>query len=238
MKSTGIPIPTLRRLPLYYRRLKTAVLNGEEFISSLELGRAAAATPEQVRKDLSFLSSQGRSRVGYQAQKLAAVIEDYLGLMNDKEAILAGAGNLGRAMALYPGFAQYGLRIVVLFDNDPQKVGVNVGNIQVLPVEKLSNLVDRMKIRIGILTTSAEAAQEVAEAMVAGGIKAIWNFTPVRLNVPKDVMVRNVDLTPELAVISHYIKSLGMHGLEEESLEGLNTISAAGFWDSHQDYGL
>ncbi|MEN6408306.1 MAG: redox-sensing transcriptional repressor Rex [Anaerolineaceae bacterium] len=228
MKNSGIPIPTLRRLPLYYRRLRSAVDAGETYVSSAELGHATGATPEQVRKDLSYLDSQGRSRMGYSAEALAAQIEDTLGLVKDKEAVLVGAGRLGQALALYPGFSEFGLKIIVLFDNDPDKIGSPVGTLEVLPVEKLTNLVERMKIRIGILTTPREAAQAVAQQMVAGGIKAIWNFTATRLDVPPDVMVRNVDLSPEVAVLSHYIKSLSVSAhtgnpptvlLEDNSLE-------------------
>jgi len=198
MKSLGIPIPTLRRLPLYYQQLLQAHRNGEEYVSSVELGKATGSAPEQVRKDLSFLTGQGKSRVGYETKKLAEIIEDYLGLMDDKEAVLVGAGNLGHALALYQGFAQYGFRIVVLFDNDPMKVNGKVGELKVLPVEKLTNLVERMGIRIGIITTPPQPAQEIAEMMIAGGIKAIWNFSTAHLVVPEDVLVRNVDLSLEL----------------------------------------
>jgi redox-sensing transcriptional repressor len=210
MKSLGIPIPTLRRLPLYYQQLLQAHRNGEEYVSSVELGKATGSAPEQVRKDLSFLTGQGKSRVGYETKKLAEIIEDYLGLMDDKEAVLVGAGNLGHALALYQGFAQYGFRIVVLFDNDPMKVNGKVGELKVLPVEKLTNLVERMGIRIGIITTPPQPAQEIAEMMIAGGIKAIWNFSTAHLVVPEDVLVRNVDLSLELAVISHYINGLSV----------------------------
>lgn len=210
MKPVGIPIPTLYRLPIYYHCLMAAIQEGEEFVSSLELGQVAGANPEQVRKDLGFLEGQGRSRVGYDARKLAATIEDYLGLMNDKEAVLVGAGNLGRALAMYD-FTRYGLKIVVLFDKDPQKIGKKVGDLHVLSVQKLGNLAKRMGIRIGIITTPPGSAQEVADIMVANGIKAIWNFSTLRLKVPSDVMVRNVDLSSELVIISQYIKSLGLH---------------------------
>jgi len=210
MKSLGIPIPTLRRLPLYYQQLLQAHRNGEEYVSSVELGKATGSAPEQVRKDLSFLTGQGKSRVGYETKKLAEIIEDYLGLMDDKEAVLVGAGNLGHALALYQGFAQCGFRIVVLFDNDPMKVNGKVGELKVLPVEKLTNLVERMGIRIGIITTPPQPAQEIAEMMIAGGIKAIWNFSTAHLVVPEDVLVRNVDLSLELAVISHYINGLSV----------------------------
>jgi redox-sensing transcriptional repressor len=192
------------------------VQRGQEYVSSQELGDVSGGAPEQVRKDLSYLESQGRSRVGYHARRLATVIEDFLGLMNDKEAVLVGAGNLGRALSLYPDFSKYGLKIVVLFDNDPEKVGKKVGDKYVLPVEKMGNLVSRMGIRIGIITTPPSSAQEVADAMTANGIKAIWNFSTLRVKVPEDVMVRNVDLSLELVMISQYIKSLGLHHLDAD----------------------
>ena len=214
MKPTEISIPTLRRLPLYYQRLLDAVKNGEEFTSSSSLGRAAGATAEQVRKDLSYLAGQGRSRVGYESRKLAEIIADHLGLMNEKEAVLVGAGNLGRALALYPGFARYGLKIIALFDSDPKKVGDQIGNLQVQPATKMGDYIRLNKIRVGILTTPAEAANEVAQILVSSGIKAIWNFTVTRLLVPKEVMVRNVDLSPELAVISYFIKNIDTQSID------------------------
>ena len=157
MKSLGIPIPTLHRLSLYYQQLLITLNKGQEHISSVELGKATGSAPEQVRKDLSFLTGQGKSRVGYETKKLAGIIEDYLGLMDDKKAVLVGAGNLGHALASYPGFSRYGVRIVVLFDNDPMKVGGAVGDLKILPVDKLTNLVERMQIRIGIITTPQPA---------------------------------------------------------------------------------
>ncbi len=223
MKPVSIPIPTMYRLPMYYHCLKAAIQEGEEFVSSIELGQVSGATPEQVRKDLGFLEGQGRSRVGYDARKLATTIEDYLGLMNDKEAVLVGAGNLGRALALYD-FSRLGLKIVILFDRDPQKIGTKVGDLHVLPVEKLGNLVRRMRIRIGIVTTPPGSAQQVADEMVANGIKAIWNFSTLRLKVPADVMVRNVDLSSELVIISQYIKSLELHN-QDGSLKHKNDKS-------------
>lgn len=207
MQNPEIPLPSLRRLLIYYRHFKTASQAGLDYISSIELAWAADTTPEQVRKDFSFLPSQGRSRVGYPTQKFVAIIEDYLDLVNDKEAVLVGAGNLGQALALYPGFKQYGLRIVVLFDNDPDKIGTRVGDLRILPVENLVNLVDRMMIRIGIITTPADVAQKVADSMIRAGIKAIWNFSPARPKVPEDVLVRNMDLSSDLIVLSHYIQN-------------------------------
>lgn len=208
MKLSGIPIPTLRRLPVYYQQLLIVLGEGKKFISSEDLGKACGSAPEQVRKDLSILAGQGRSRVGYDIKDLANSIEEYLGLMNDKMAVLVGVGNLGKALALYQGFNQYGLRIEYLFDIDSKKIGQKVGSLQILPIDQLPELVKNLKIRIGIITTPPEAAQTVADAMVASDIQAIWNFSTLHLNVPKEVLVRDVDLSLELAVISHYISNL------------------------------
>lgn len=203
-----IPAPTLNRLPIYYRRLLDAIGEGAATVSSAELGRSAGVPPAQVRKDFSYLSQKGRPGVGYDARALASHLETFLGLVNAKDAVLAGAGNLGRALALYPGFPAYGLRIVVLFDNDPDKVGQEVGGRTVIHVDEMGDLVRRRKIRIGIITTPEAVAQEVADAMVEAGIKAIWNFAPQSLEVPGDVLVKNEDLAAELAVLSHHVKRL------------------------------
>lgn len=208
MKSFDIPIPTLRRLPLYYQHLLAARARGEEIISSVDLGNATGSAAEQVRKDLSFLSGQGKSRVGYDINTLISIIETYLGLMLHKEAVIVGAGNLGHALALYPGFAQYGLKILVLFDNDPKKIGEKVGKLNILPTDELPDFIKNNHIRIAILTTPPDPAKEIAPLLIENGIKAIWNFSTAHLTVPEDVLVRNVDLSLELGVISHYISGL------------------------------
>jgi len=204
-RKTGIARPSLHRLPIYYRRLRQAIEEGVEYISSEELGQSADVPGSQVRKDLSYLAEYGRPGVGYEARSLAALLEEFLGLVNDKEAVLVGIGNLGRALALYPGFRRYGLQIVALFDSEPSKFGQLVGEREILPVSKLTDVVRRLNILMGIITVPAEAAQEVANMMVAGGIQVIWNFAPCKLEVPESVLVKNEDLAVELATLSHHI---------------------------------
>jgi redox-sensing transcriptional repressor len=203
--ESGIPMPSLRRLPLYYRRLVEGLEQGEEIISSEALAWAAEVSAAQVRKDLSYLEEYGRPGVGYDVESLAAYLEDYLGLVNDKEAALAGVGNLGRALALYPGFVRYGLQIVALFDNDPAKIGQKVGDHQILPIEKMTDLLQRLHIQIGIIAAPAGAAQKIADQMLEGGVQVIWNFAPARLVTPAGVIVKNEDLAAELATLSHNI---------------------------------
>lgn len=211
----GLPNPTLRRLPLYYRRLAQALDEGTACLSSAELAQSADVSEAQVRKDLSYLDMYGRAGVGYDVKQMAAFLEEFLGLVNDKEAVLAGMGNLGRALAQFPGFDRYGLKIIACFDSDPAKIGQQVGECEILPVDKLSSLAQRLHIQMGIIAVPAESAQGVADLMVQGGIRAIWNFAPLRLNVPGDVIVKNEDLAAELATLSHLIERQKMHRVEE-----------------------
>ncbi len=201
----SIPLPSLRRLPVYYRRLQRAISDQQTVISSQELGESAGVPAAQVRKDLSHVGEFGRPGVGYDVSGLTVCLEEFLGLVNDKEAVLVGVGNLGRALASYPGFEQYGLRIVALFDADPAKVGQHVAGRQVLAVSKLGDLARRLHIQMGIIAVPRDAAQDVAEAMVDGGIRVIWNFAPVSLQVPDGVLLKNEDLAAELATLSHHI---------------------------------
>lgn len=204
-RPAGIPAPSLRRLPVYYRRLLQALEESRTSVSSKELGDAAGAPDAQVRKDLGYLSYEGRPGVGYDARLLAACLEEFLGLANDKDAVLVGLGSLGRALACYPGFERYGLHILAIFDSDPAKQGRLPDGRQVFPVEKLTDLVRRLQVRIGILTVPEAAAQAVADALIAGGVQVIWNFASCRLNVQQDVLVKNEDLAAELATLSHHI---------------------------------
>lgn len=205
----GIPRPSLSRLPLYYRFLVRASEEGRSVVSSEEMGQALRLPAAQIRKDLSYLREFGRPGVGYPVGDLLASLEEFLGLANDKEAVLVGAGRLGQALASYPGFAAYGLRIVALFDCDPAKIGQEVAGRTVFPMTKLANLVERLHIQMGVITVPGQAAQEVADAMVAAGITAIWNFAPVRIHVPEGIWVENEDLASRLATLSYHIARRG-----------------------------
>ncbi|MBN2046422.1 MAG: redox-sensing transcriptional repressor Rex [Anaerolineaceae bacterium] len=219
MTTTGIPAPTLRRLPMYYRELKRAAESGICCMNSKELGDALSIPSTQVRKDLSYLPEQGRAGVGYSTVQLAAYIESYLGFVNDKEAVLVGVGNLGSALVAYPGFEPYGLKIHALFDDDADKIGTIINGKEVLSVAKLTNLVQRMKIRIGIICTPRDAAQEIANQMIAGGIIAIWNFAPVSLKVPELVYVVNENLATEFAMLSYHVQKFKVANLLKDEAE-------------------
>lgn len=201
----AIPLPSLRRLPFYYRRLVQALDEGATVVSSEELGASAGVAGAQARRDLSYIDEEGRPGIGYDARALASRLEEFLGLTNNKEAVLVGVGNLGRALASYVGFARYGLHIVALFDRDPAKIGMTVAKKTVLPVSALAERVSRLHVQMGIITVPSTAAQGVADALVAGGVRAIWNFAPCRLVLPDSVLVKNEDLAAELATLSYHI---------------------------------
>jgi redox-sensing transcriptional repressor len=203
--NPNVPRPSVMRLPHYYRRLLQAIRDGQRIISSQELGEEVGVPAAQARRDLSYLGEAGRPGVGYNVQELAARLEQFLGLTEVKEAVLVGTGNLGRALASYPGFARYRLHIAALFDRDPAKLGTRIGLLQVYPMEELAPFVRERGIKIGILAVPAPPAQAIAEQMAEAGIRAIWNFAPVSLQLPPTVMVFNEDLAARLATVSYYI---------------------------------
>jgi redox-sensing transcriptional repressor len=153
----------------------------------------------QVRKDLQYTGIIGKPGAGYSVLELLRAIETFLGWNNVNEAFLVGAGNLGSALLGHERFSKFGLRIVGAFDSDPNKIGHSIHKREVLPLQKMAGLARRMSIHLGIITTPPDAAQAVADEMVMGGIEAIWNFAPVKLEVPKFIFVRNEDLYTSLA---------------------------------------
>lgn len=201
MQYHSLPMQTLRRLPVYLKYLQS--LAGVQNISSVGIADALGFNTVQVRKDLALVSSGGRPRTGYVVRDLTADIESYLGYDDITSAVLVGAGELGRALLSYKGFAQYGLDIVAAFDIHPPKAGVH--GKQVLPAEKLAGLCRRMNIKIGIITVPAAAAQGVCDSLVAGGILAIWNFAPVRLSAPPHILIQSENMAASLALLSKHL---------------------------------
>jgi redox-sensing transcriptional repressor len=198
----SIPEASLRRLPVYYHLLNEMAATGISAVSCSVIGRALNLDPTQVRKDIEAAGVIGKPKVGYTIASLIHGIEDFLGWNNTKEAFLAGAGSLGSALLGYEKFRQFGLNIVAAFDTDPYKVGEPIHGKEILHMEKLPDLARRMHIHLGVIATPAVAAQSVADRMVEGGIRAIWNFAPAHLRVPEFVILQNEDLYPSLASLS------------------------------------
>ncbi len=195
-------VPTLRRLASYYHCLKQLEGTGRDTVSCTHIAEMLMLDATQVRKDIETTGLVGKPKVGYSVRPLIEAIEAFLGWDRLSDAFLVGAGNLGAALMGYTRFSRYGLSIVAAFDIAPGKIGQRVHGREVLPLDKLTNLARRMHVAVGIITTPPEVAQTVANLMVAGGIRAIWNFAPVTLDVPKDVIVENVSLASSLAVLS------------------------------------
>lgn len=202
--SGRIPDATVTRLPLYRRSLIELVNQHVSTVSSEQLAEMAGVNAAKVRKDLSFLGTHGTRGVGYEVHNLLAEIESTLGLHQESVVVIVGMGNLGQALANYGGFRQRGFPVVGLFDADRRKVGTELGGLSIQPVSELPAAVARLGAAIGIIATPAAAAQEVADVLVAAGVRSILNFAPVVLNVPAEIPVRKVDLATELQILSFY----------------------------------
>ena len=204
-KNESLPLPTIRRYPIYLRAIQKMMARGDLHISSAVLADELGLDPVLTRKDLAMAGIPGKPRRGYPAKELLDAITRALGWDNVTDAVLIGVGSLGQALLGYSGFEEQSLRIAMAFDTDPKKIHQSFHGIKVRPMEDLKRLVRRMKIKLGILTVPAIAAQTGADQLVPAGIKGIWNFSPIQLSVPSGVVVQNVDLAQSLAVLSHTI---------------------------------
>lgn len=199
-----IPEATVVRLPVYQRLLAELLRAGEPTVSSEQLAVLARVNAAKVRKDLSLLGSFGTRGTGYDVAFLIAQIERALGLGLDWPVAIVGIGNLGRALVNSEGFSSHGFRVVALFDADRSVVGQVVGPAVVRHIEQLPEVAAELHPSIGVIATPATAAQEVADALVDAGVGAILNFAPRVLTAPPDVLLRYVDLSIELQVMSFY----------------------------------
>ena len=197
---------TLKRLPLYLHYLKDLKKKGEHTFSASQLAKSLNVHHTQIRKDLAITGLRGIPKVGHRVVDGIAAIEEFLNWNNTTDAFLVGVGNLGASLAGYTGFQKTGIKIVAAFDNDPAKIGKKAHGVEVLPTNKLSDLLTRMKVRIGIICTPPEVAQEVADTMVDNGIMAIWNFAPINLNLPDDIIIENTDVFTSLSILSRRLK--------------------------------
>ncbi|MCK9302060.1 MAG: redox-sensing transcriptional repressor Rex [Bacteroidales bacterium] len=202
-KPTAIMKATLQRMPLYYNYLIDRAKDGDIYASSTSIAQSLRLTPIQVRKDLACVSqNSGKPRMGFEIITLLKDIEIILGYNNVDNAVLVGVGRLGRALLSYSGFNGYGLNIVAGFDIDEDLIGIKINGKPIMPIYKFSQLVKSLNINIGIITVSSGAAQSVCNLMVSAGIKAIWNFAPIHINIPNNVILKNENLAASLASLS------------------------------------
>jgi len=194
------------RMPAYLRYLKGEAGKGVTYVSSAVIARDMGKTAVSVRKDLSLVSTApGKPRLGFEIKSLIEDIERFLGYHSFVDAVIVGAGGLGRAILAYEGFENYGIRVIAAFDSSPEKAGT-VGGKPVYPVDRLSDVVGRNGVKVGVLAVPKEAAQAACDEMLKAGIVAILNFAPVYLSVPKGVCVKYEDLAVSLASLCADLK--------------------------------
>ena len=196
-----VPEPTLRRLPWYLSNLKLLRQKGEQYVSSTQLSKETNIDASQIAKDLSFVRVTGRTRVGYEVETLITVLEDFLGFTRIHKAFLFGVGSLGGALLRDTGLEHFGLQIVAAFDVNPNLVGTTLCGIPIYHTDEFEQKMLEYDVNIGVLTVPIEIAQAVTDKMVAGGIKAVWNFTPFRIRVPEEIVVQNTSLYAHLALM-------------------------------------
>ena len=196
---------TLKRLPTYLSYLKALPSEASANISATALAAGLHMGEVQVRKALALVSDGGRPKIGYNREHLIADIENFLGYGNSNDAVLIGAGKLGRALLGYGGFAEYGLNIVAAFDANDTLIGTTNGGKPIMHLSRLGEVCQRYKIKIGIITVPAEYAQGVCDLLIENGILAIWNFAPKHLNVPDGILVQNENMAASLALLCKHL---------------------------------
>lgn len=196
---------SVQRFSLYLRHLERWNQEGLEVVSSSQLGDALGINDAQVRKDLAYLGNLGQPGIGYYTQELIAALRFRLGVDRPWTAIIVGVGNLARALLRYRGFGQQGFQFVGLFDADPQKIGQQVEGLDVSPMEKLSSVIAATNAELAVVAVPAENAQQVADALVAAGIKGILNFAPTMLKLPPHVSLVAVDLAVQLEQLAFLV---------------------------------
>ncbi|MGI6647718.1 MAG: redox-sensing transcriptional repressor Rex [Bacillota bacterium] len=205
MKTLKIPEATIIRLSVYSRYLAQIKRKGVVTISSGEIARGVGVSSAQVRKDLAYFGEFGTRGVGYNVGELYGYLMKILGLTTQWKLVIVGAGKLGSALAMYGGFAERGFKVVGIFDNDPRKIGQKLDNLEIMDISQLPKIVEANEAKIGIIAVPVEEAQEVADTLIKNGLKAILNFSPRVLSVPDDVVLRSVDLSVNLEILSFYL---------------------------------
>ncbi len=205
MNADKIPDIIIGRLPVYLRALQRMAEQGMKTTSSQELGERVGISAAQIRKDISQFGEFGKQGTGYSIPFLIDKLREILKVDRIWDVALVGAGDMGHALARYQGFVNRGFRIVMVFDNDPAKIGQKIGDFV---VEDSATMVDRIReagVKIAMLTVPAAAAQEVTDLLVKAGIKAILNYAPINVNVPPDVHVQYIDPATHLQRMTYYL---------------------------------
>lgn len=206
ISAKTVPDIVVGRLPLYLRALQRMAQEGRQVTSSQELGERLGISAAQIRKDLSQFGEFGKQGTGYQIEYLVDQLRKILHLDQVWDMAVVGAGDVGSAVARYQGLSDRGFRVTVVFDNDPGKVGSQVGSFTVQDSQEMEGLIQEAGIRVAMITVPAEYAQEVADQLVKAGVKAILNYAPLNLTVPPDVRVQHIDPAIHLQRMTYYLE--------------------------------
>ncbi len=202
-----IPQPTIERLSAYLQCVRLMRAQESATASSSEIARRTGINAAQLRKDLSYFGEFGTPGLGYDLRALEAHLSRIMGLDVERDVLLVGAGNLGRALSSYTGFGRRGFRIVAAFDVDEAKVGTAMGPVRVHHLRELAAVNAELGAEVGVVAVPASAAQVAVDALTAVGVRAILNFAPVTLAARPEITVRNVDLTSQMEILSYYLRS-------------------------------
>jgi len=203
----AISTQALQRMPYYLQYLKKLQSGGVSIIAAPAIAEALGLNEVQVRKDFASVSTtKGKPKSGFIVSELINNMESFLGYHNVKDAVLVGAGSLGRALLSYHGFDECGMHIVAAFDIDESIIGTKINKKKVFPMGRLNEMCRRLSARIGIITVPANQAQAVCDQLVSGGILAIWNFAPVHISAPKDILIKNENMAASLALLSKHLQ--------------------------------
>ncbi|MFW5787048.1 MAG: redox-sensing transcriptional repressor Rex [Halanaerobiales bacterium] len=202
-----LPVPTIRRLVEYYRILKDMKRKekGDKIVISTDLAARTGITPAQVRKDLSYLGGMGFKGVGYDIEILLKHLTDVLGFNRESRVIIIGAGNLGRALCCYDEFAELGIKVEGIFDNDLTKIGNQVNGFTVRGMQQIEKFIDTHNISLAIIVVPADEAQKVADRLKETTLEAIWNFAPVFLDLPSRIKIKREDLSSGLGSLIYHL---------------------------------
>ncbi|MBI3158610.1 MAG: redox-sensing transcriptional repressor Rex [Chloroflexi bacterium] len=205
MAHKNIPDIVIGRLPIYLRSLQRMAQEGRQVTSSQELGERLGISAAQIRKDLSQFGEFGKQGTGYNIEFLSNKIRDILNVNRNWDVAIIGAGDIGGALARYNGFNQRGFTIKMIFDNNPSKIGMKIDNFTVLDIANLKEEIAGAGVQVAMMAVPAAYAQDVADRLVAAGIKAILNYAPVNLNVPAGVRVQHIDPAVHLQRMTYYL---------------------------------
>lgn len=206
-RNKDISVQTIRRLPQYLRIFYNLHAYGRELVSSTALAQETQLLPVVIKKDLQAVGAPSKLRAGFKVAGTIDAIEKFLGWNNLNKAFMVGVGHLGAALLGFQGFKNHGLEIVAAFDTHPEKVSAEVNGVRVYHTAQLAGIIEKLNLKIAVLTVPASAAQGITDTLVAAGIKAIWNFAPVNLTVPPDVVVQKEDISAGLAELCARLKS-------------------------------